>query len=72
MAETGMPPGEPPERSSQHSDEPLTAATEHVGEAHRLLTRLRQSVNEHPDLDRAIERLELALAELNVRTGGLL
>jgi hypothetical protein len=47
-------------------------ASEHVGEAHQLLTRLRQKVHEHPELDAAIERLELALAVLNVGTGGML
>ena len=51
---------------------PEQSASEHVGEAHELLTRLRQKVHDHPELDAAIERLELALAVLNVRTGGML
>jgi hypothetical protein len=60
------------EPSAGRADETLATATEHVGEAHRLLTRLREKVDDHPDLDRAIERLELALADLNLRTGGML
>jgi hypothetical protein len=66
-----------PERGVQPTPEtpatdPQHAATEHVGEAHQLLTRLRQKIHDHPELDLAIERLEEALAVLNVRTGGML
>jgi hypothetical protein len=57
---------EAPRRTAEQS------ASEHVGEAHELLTRLRQKVHDHPELDAAIERLELALAVLNVNTGGML
>ena len=44
----------------------------HVAEAHGLLTRLREKLDEHPELDEAIEKLEMALAVLTARTGGLL
>ena len=44
----------------------------HVADAHSLLTRLREKLDEHPELDQAIERLEMALAVLTNRTGGLL
>ena len=68
MSDTGT---EPKQSSGAPSDSQATA-TEHIDEAHRLLTRLRQTLNGHPELDAAIEKLELALADLNVRTGGML
>jgi hypothetical protein len=48
------------------------AAKEHVDEAHQILKRLRLSIHDHPELDLAIERLEEALAALNLQTGGML
>jgi predicted translin family RNA/ssDNA-binding protein len=68
MSDTGT----EPKQSSAAPAESQSTATEHIDEAHRLLTRLRQTLNGHPDLDAAIEKLELALADLNVRTGGML
>jgi len=68
MPENGVQPQPTPEGSP----EPTASATEHIGEAHQLLTRLRERIQQHPELDAAIERLELALADLNLRTGGML
>lgn len=47
-------------------------AAEQVAEAHRRLTVLRAEMDKHPDLDAAIERLELALSILTTKTGGML
>jgi hypothetical protein len=47
-------------------------AVQHVADAHRRLTSLRQQLDKHPDLEAAIERLEQALAVLTTRTGGML
>jgi hypothetical protein len=47
-------------------------ATEHVAEAHRLLTTLRDRLDEHPELEQAIEKLEMALSALTLKSGGLL
>jgi hypothetical protein len=47
-------------------------AAEHVAEAHKRLTALRQELDKHPDLEAAIERLELALSVLTTKTGGML
>lgn len=47
-------------------------AAEYVAEAHRRLTRLRKQLDKHPDLEAAIERLELALSVLTTKTGGML
>jgi hypothetical protein len=45
---------------------------EHVAEAHRILSGLRQQLDKHPDLDKAIAKLEMALSVLTTRTGGML
>ena len=47
-------------------------AAEQVAEAHRRLTALRLQLDKHPDLEAAIERLELALSILTTKTGGML
>lgn len=44
----------------------------HVAEAHGLLTKLREQLTGHPELDLAIEKLELALSILTTKTGGML
>lgn len=49
----------------------LTAA-EHVEEAKRRLNALRNQLDKHPDLEAAIERLELALSILTTKSGGML
>jgi hypothetical protein len=47
-------------------------AAEYVAEAHRRLTVMRKQMDKHPDLEAAIERLELALSVLTTKTGGML
>jgi hypothetical protein len=47
-------------------------AAEHVAEAHRILSGLRQQLDKHPDLDEAISKLEMALNVLTTKTGGML
>jgi hypothetical protein len=47
-------------------------AAEYVAEAHRRLTLMRKELDKHPDLEAAIERLEMALSILTTRTGGML
>lgn len=48
------------------------AAAEHIAEAKRRLTALQKELDKHPDLEAAIERLELALSVLTTKTGGML
>ena len=43
-----------------------------MAEAHRRLTTMRKELDKHPDLEAAIERLEMALSILTTRTGGML
>ncbi len=47
-------------------------ATQHLSEAHQMLKSLREKLDQHPELDDAIERLEMALSILAVETGGML
>ena len=47
-------------------------AAEHVAEAHRLLSGLKNQLDKHPDLEQAIANLELALSILATKTGGML
>ena len=54
------------------SQQPNSDAVEHVAEAHRILSGLRQQLDRHPELEKAIAKLELALSVLTTRTGGML
>lgn len=49
-------------------------AAKHVAGAHHLLNELRKKlrVEEHPELEEAITKLEVALSILTVKTGGML
>jgi hypothetical protein len=62
----------PEEKASPENPEQNPNAAEYVAEAHQRLTSLRQQLDKHPDLEAAIERLELALSVLTTRTGGML
>lgn len=60
------------EQSNGKQTEAQRAAVEHVGEARRLLHDMREKAGEHPELEQAIEQLEMALSILAVKTGGML
>lgn len=47
-------------------------ATEHLTEAHTLLQDLRNEINQHPKLEDAILKLEMALSLLTTKSGGML
>ena len=47
-------------------------ATEHVAGAYHLLKTLQDKIGEHPEIAHAINKLEVALAILEVQTGGML
>jgi len=61
---------ETPGANSNPEQNPNVA--EHVAEAHRILSGLRQQLDRHPDLEEAIAKLEMALSILTTRTGGML
>jgi len=63
-------------RDAEVSREPKrTQAVQHITEAHKILSKLRQEAGKHPAMDEAvreaIQRLEMALAILSVKTGGM-
>ena len=47
-------------------------AVEHVAGAHRLLKVLQDKLGEHPEIGLAVNELEMALAILEIKTGGML
>jgi hypothetical protein len=47
-------------------------AAEQVAGAQDLLKALQEKVGQHPEIGQAIHKLELALAILEVQTGGML
>jgi hypothetical protein len=47
-------------------------AAEHLAEAHTLLQDLRNEINQHPKLEDAILKLEMALSLLTTKSGGML
>ena len=47
-------------------------AAQNLTEARDLLHSLRQELNDHPKLEEALVKLELALENLTLNTGGML
>jgi hypothetical protein len=58
--------------TSNKPDSTGREAVQHVAEAHSLLQTLRAEIDQHPGLEEAISRLEMALNILSVKSGGLL
>jgi hypothetical protein len=54
------------------SDSNVPQAVEHVAAAYRLLKALQDKIGEHPEIGQAVNKLETALAILEVQTGGML
>ena len=49
-----------------------TTDAEQIADARELLKSLREKLGEHPELEEAILKLEVALSALTLQTGGLL
>ena len=47
-------------------------ATAHITSAHQILKSLQAKIGEHPELGAAITKLEMALNDLAIQTGGML
>lgn len=45
---------------------------QHIAHAHKLLKQLQNKLERHPELEEAIETLEMALNTLTLKTGGML
>lgn len=67
---------EPEAKQEPQNNQPdLSEPAQHVAGAHKLLTALSEKfghLERHPELQEAIQKLELALNALNVSTAGLL
>jgi len=57
----------PTSQSDQQPD-----AAQHIAEAHRILRALQLPLEKHPELEKAIDNLEMALSILTTKTGGML
>ncbi len=55
-----------------NSDSGSAKAAEQVAGAQDLLKALQEKVGQHPEIGQAIHKLEMALAILEVQTGGML
>jgi hypothetical protein len=62
---------ETPREPKPEQDHPAQAAA-HVASAHKILKALQEKIGEHPELGAAITKLEMALNDLAVQTGGML
>lgn len=60
-------------KQTEHKPEqdPVQAAA-HIASAHRILKALQEKIGEHPEIGAAITKLEMALNDLAIQTGGLL
>ncbi|MGH9496689.1 MAG: hypothetical protein ACRD3B_16950 [Candidatus Sulfotelmatobacter sp.] len=57
----------------EHKPEQDTSqAAAHVASAHQILKALQEKIGEHPEIGEAITKLEMALNDLAMQTGGLL
>lgn len=61
-----------PTEAEPKPDSEARQAVEHVAGAHRLLKTLQEKIGEHPEIGQAVNKLEMALAILEIKTGGML
>jgi hypothetical protein len=47
-------------------------AAAHIASAHEILKALQEKIGKHPEVGEAITKLEMALNDLAVQTGGML
>jgi hypothetical protein len=45
---------------------------EHIKSAHQILKALQEKIGQHPEIGAAITKLEMALNDLAIQTGGML
>ena len=61
------------ETESERNPEASAAeAKAHIQSAHQILKALQEKIGEHPEIGAAITKLEMALNDLAIQTGGLL
>jgi len=61
------------ETQSEHNPKSNPAtAEEHIRSAQQILKALQEKIGQHPEIGAAITKLEMALNDLAIQTGGLL
>ena len=61
------------ETQSERTPESNPANAEaHIKSAHQILKALQEKIGEHPEIGAAITKLEMALNDLAIQTGGIL
>jgi hypothetical protein len=61
------------ETPKQPNPKPNPADAEvHIRSAHQILKALQHKIGEHPEIGAAITKLEMALNDLAIQTGGML
>jgi hypothetical protein len=59
-------------QSERKPEQNSAEAAAHVASAHQILKALQEKIGEHPELGAAITKLEMALNDLAIQTGGML
>ncbi len=59
-------------QSDGKPEQDATQAAAHIASAHQILKALQEKIGKHPELGEAITKLEMALNDLAVQTGGML
>ena len=59
----------PKERNPEQTS---AEAEAHIAAAHQILKALQEKIGEHPEIGAAITKLEMALNDLAIQTGGVL
>ena len=59
-------------QGEQKLEQDAPRAAEHVAGAHQILKALQAKIGKHPEIEEAITKLEMALNDLAIQTGGLL
>jgi hypothetical protein len=61
------------EKQDEHNPESNQGKVEgHIRSAQQILKALEEKIGEHPEIGAAITKLEMALNDLAIQTGGLL
>jgi len=58
--------------NSEGNPQPNPRAEAHIKSAQDILRALQEKIGEHPEIGAAITKLEMALNDLAIQTGGLL
>ncbi|MGC2475637.1 MAG: hypothetical protein WA485_14950 [Candidatus Sulfotelmatobacter sp.] len=60
-----------PAENEPKREQDTAQAAAHIASAHQILKALQEKIGEHPEIGAAITKLEMALNDLAVQTGGL-